>query len=163
MFFWNSAFSMIQQMLAIWSLAPLPFPKPAWTSGSSQCTISNPERWCCESVALNMPANLENSAVSTRLKKVNFIPIPKKGNAKECSTYHTLSFHPCNPHRSVSTHLADTEADSWCCMYFHAKSSDWAWIQILVVQVEHLVPWITILHCFYSFQEKASLILNLYR
>ena len=37
MFFWNSlAFSMIQQMLAIWSLVPLPFLKPAWTSGSSR-------------------------------------------------------------------------------------------------------------------------------
>ena len=29
------AFSMIQRMLAIWSLVPLPFLKPAWTSGSS--------------------------------------------------------------------------------------------------------------------------------
>ena len=37
MLFWNSlAFFMIQQMLAIWSLVPLPFLKPAWTSGSSQ-------------------------------------------------------------------------------------------------------------------------------
>ena len=37
MFFWNAlAFSMIQQMLAIWSLVPLPFLKPAWTSRSSQ-------------------------------------------------------------------------------------------------------------------------------
>ena len=37
MFFWNSlAFSMIQQMLAIWSLVPLPFLKPAWTWGRSQ-------------------------------------------------------------------------------------------------------------------------------
>ena len=36
MFFWNSlGFSMIQRMLAIWSLVPLPFLKPAWTSGSS--------------------------------------------------------------------------------------------------------------------------------
>ena len=36
MFFWNSlAFSMIQQMLAIWSLVPLPFLKPAWMSGIS--------------------------------------------------------------------------------------------------------------------------------
>ena len=39
MFFWNSlAFSMIQWMLAIWSLVPLPFLKPAWTSGNSQFT-----------------------------------------------------------------------------------------------------------------------------
>ena len=37
MFFWNSlAFSMIRQMLTIWSLVPLPFLKPAWTSGSSR-------------------------------------------------------------------------------------------------------------------------------
>ena len=35
MFFWNSlAFSMIQWMLAIWSLVPLPFLNPPWTSGS---------------------------------------------------------------------------------------------------------------------------------
>ena len=35
--FLNSlAFSMIQQMLSIWSLVPLPFLNPAWTSGSSQ-------------------------------------------------------------------------------------------------------------------------------
>ena len=37
MFFWNSlAFSMIQRTLAIWSLVPLPFLKPAWTLGSSR-------------------------------------------------------------------------------------------------------------------------------
>ena len=41
MFFWNSlAFSMLQQMLAIWSLVPLPFLNPAWMSGSSQFTHS---------------------------------------------------------------------------------------------------------------------------
>ena len=37
-----------------------------------------------------MPAHLENSAVATGLEKVNFIPIPKKGNAKECSNYRTI-------------------------------------------------------------------------
>ena len=37
MFVWNSlAFLMIQRMLAIWSLVPLPFLKPAWTSEISQ-------------------------------------------------------------------------------------------------------------------------------
>ena len=34
-----------------------------------------------------MPANLENSAVAMGLEKVVFIPIPKKGSAKECSNY----------------------------------------------------------------------------
>ena len=38
-----------------------------------------------------MPANLENSAVATGLEKVSFIPIPKKGNAKECSKYCTVA------------------------------------------------------------------------
>ena len=38
-----------------------------------------------------MPANLENSAVATGLEKSVFIPIPKKGNAKECSKYHTIT------------------------------------------------------------------------
>ena len=35
-----------------------------------------------------MPENLENSAVATDWKRSVFIPVPKKGNAKECSNYH---------------------------------------------------------------------------
>ena len=38
-----------------------------------------------------MPANLQNSAVATGLEKSVFIPIPKKGNAKECLNYHTVA------------------------------------------------------------------------
>ena len=34
-----------------------------------------------------MPVNLENSAVATGLERSVFTPIPKKGNAKECSNY----------------------------------------------------------------------------
>ena len=41
--------------------------------------------------ALNMPANLENSAVATGLEKVSFHSSPKEGNAKECSNYHTFA------------------------------------------------------------------------
>ena len=37
-----------------------------------------------------MPANLENSAVATGVKKSVFISIPKKGNAKDCSNYRTV-------------------------------------------------------------------------
>ena len=37
-----------------------------------------------------MPANLENSAVATGLEKSVFIPIPKKGSAKDCSNYRTV-------------------------------------------------------------------------
>ena len=38
-----------------------------------------------------MPSYLENSTVATGLEKVSFIPIPKKDNAKECSTYCTTA------------------------------------------------------------------------
>ena len=44
-----------------------------------------------KNAALNMPANLENSAVATGLEKVSFIPIPKKGNDKECLNYRTIA------------------------------------------------------------------------
>jgi len=37
-----------------------------------------------------MSAKLENPAVATGLEKVSFISTPKKGNAKECSKYHTV-------------------------------------------------------------------------
>ena len=37
---------------------------------------------CCESAALNMPANLEYSAMATGLEKVSF-----HSNTKECSNY----------------------------------------------------------------------------
>ena len=33
---------------------------------------------CCESAAINMPANLENSAVATGLEKVSFHSSPKE-------------------------------------------------------------------------------------
>ena len=38
-----------------------------------------------------MPANLKNSAVAQDWKRSVFIPVPKKGNAKECSNYHTIA------------------------------------------------------------------------
>ena len=37
-----------------------------------------------------MPANLENSQWPKDWKRSVFIPIPKKGNAKDCSNYHTI-------------------------------------------------------------------------
>ena len=38
-----------------------------------------------------MPANLENSAMTTGLERSVFIPIPRKGNDKECSNYCTIA------------------------------------------------------------------------
>ena len=47
-----SCFSMIQRMLAIWSLVPLPFLKPAWTSGSSRFTYCWSLAWRILSITL---------------------------------------------------------------------------------------------------------------
>ena len=65
-----------------------------------------------------MPANLENSALATGLEKSVFIPIPKKGNAKECSNYHTvalisraskvmLKIHQARLHQYMNQELPD--------------------------------------------------------
>ena len=68
MFFWNSLdFSMIQWMLAIWDDAVKVL--------HSICQqIWKTQQW---------PQDWKRSV---------FIPIPKKGNAKECSNYHTITF-----------------------------------------------------------------------
>ena len=42
---------------------------------------------CCTQYVIN----LENSAVATALDNLVFIPIPKKGNARECSSCHTIA------------------------------------------------------------------------
>ena len=49
-----------------------------WRSWNSSWAISNPGRWCCESAALNMPANLKISAVAAGLVKFSFHSNPKE-------------------------------------------------------------------------------------
>ena len=47
--------------------------------------------WCCESASLNMPEDLENSAVATGLEKVNFHFYPKE---RQCQRMFKL-LHSC--------------------------------------------------------------------
>ena len=52
-----------------------------------------------------MLANLENSAVATGLERSVFIPVPEKGNAKECSNYHTIALGWEDPlEKEMATH-----------------------------------------------------------
>ena len=54
-FFWNFlAFSIIQQLLAIWSLVPLPFLNPPCTSGSSRFTYYWSLAWRILSITLHL-------------------------------------------------------------------------------------------------------------
>ena len=52
--------------------------QPKWRWWNSSWAISNPKRWRCETAALYMSANLENSAMSTGLEKVSFHSSPKE-------------------------------------------------------------------------------------
>ena len=64
-----------------WALESITMNKASGGDGIlavAAAAISNPERWCCENAALNMPANLENSAVATGLEKVSFHSNPKE-------------------------------------------------------------------------------------
>ena len=81
MFFWNSlAFSMIKQMLAIWFLVPLPFLKPAWTSGSSQFTYCWSLAWRILSIAL-----LACAAAAKSLQSCLTLCDPIDGSPPGCS------------------------------------------------------------------------------
>ena len=62
-----------------------------WRWWNSNWAISNPERWCCESAALNLPVNLGNTAVATGLEKVSFHSNPKL--AKGCSKFSKPGFN----------------------------------------------------------------------
>ena len=56
---------------------------------------SKPERWCCESAALNMPANLENSAVATGLEKVSVHSSPKERQCQRMFKLHSCTHLTC--------------------------------------------------------------------
>ena len=67
------------------------YEQSSWRRWNPSWSISNSKRWCCKSVALNMSANLENSAVVTGLEKVSFHSNPKERQCQRCSNYHTIA------------------------------------------------------------------------
>ena len=60
---------------------PSIFPSIRVFSNESALCIRWPNYWSCQGIELNMPANLENSAMATGLEKVNFHSNPKE---KQC-------------------------------------------------------------------------------
>ena len=77
MFFWNSlALSMIQWMLGIWSLVPLPFLNPAWTSGILRFTYC----WCLAWRILSITLLVcEMSAILQYFKQSLALPFFRSG------------------------------------------------------------------------------------
>ena len=62
-----------------------------WRWWNSSWVISNPKRQCCESAALNMPANLKMQQWPQDWSV--FIPIPKKGTKNVQTTIQLCLFH----------------------------------------------------------------------
>ena len=131
MFFWNSlAFSIIQQMLVIWSLVPLPFLNPAWTSGSSRFTYCGSLAWRILSITLlecevkkwtevvqsfpilydpmdcsyQAPSSMEFS----RQENWSGLPFPSPGDLPDagiepgCPTLQAETYHLCHQERPMS-------------------------------------------------------------
>ena len=73
-----------------------------WRWWNSNWAVSNTKRWCCESAALNMPANVENSAVTTGLEKVFFHSSPNESESEVAQSCPTLSNSmDCSPGSSA--------------------------------------------------------------
>ena len=84
------AFSIIQHMLAIWSLVPLPFLKPAWTSGSSRFMYCWSLAWRILSITLLVCLRMYNIK---RIKQWSPLSRYSSGFTSEirCACYHTIS------------------------------------------------------------------------
>ena len=65
-----------------WALGSITTNKASGGDGIPAELFQTLKRWCCESVALNKPADLENSAVATGLEKVSFHSSPKEGQCQ---------------------------------------------------------------------------------
>jgi len=87
MFFWNSLpFSMIQWMLAIWSLVSLPFLNPDWTSGSSRFMYCWSLSWRFYSITL-----LVCEMIATALQFKCYLELPFFGIGKKIDLFQTVA------------------------------------------------------------------------
>ena len=94
-----------------------------WRWWNSSWDISNPKRWCCESAALNMSANLEISAVATGLEKVSFHSNSKEG---QCQRMFKL------PHNCLISHVSKVmlkipQARLQQYVNWTSRCSSWLW------------------------------------
>ena len=62
-----------------------------WRWWNSNWTISNPKSWCYKSAALKRKHIWKTQQWPQNWQRSAFIPILKKGNAKECSNYCTIA------------------------------------------------------------------------
>ena len=93
-----------------------------WRGWNSSWTISNPKRWCYESAVLNRPANLENSAVATKLEKVSFHSNPKE---RQCQRMLKLPHNGTHLTCSQSNDQNSPSKASAICEPWTSRCSSW--------------------------------------
>ena len=166
MLFWNSlVFSMIQRMLANWSLVPLPFLNPAWTSGSSQFTYCWSLAWRNLSITL---LACEMSAIVWYFEHslaLPFFEIVMKTDLFqscghcwvfqicwhiECSTLTTSSFRVWNSSTGIpSFPLAlFVVMPTWFCIPGNNRHTYWAYSYNSVLVLEINLPFVMISELF---------------
>ena len=67
------------------------YEQSSWRWWNSSWTTSNPKRWSCEVLHSICQQIWKTQQWPQDWKRSVFIPIPKKGNTKECSNYHTIA------------------------------------------------------------------------
>ena len=82
------AFPMIQRMLAIWSLVPLPFLNPPWTSGSSWLTYCWSLTWRILSITL---LACEMSAIVQQFE--HSLPLPFFGTGMKTDVFQSCGHY----------------------------------------------------------------------
>ena len=136
---------MIQRMLAIWSLVPLPFLKPAWTSGSSWFTYCWSLAW--RTLSITIVWDECNCAVVWAFFGIAFLwdwnenwlfpvlwPLLSFPNllAFECSTFTTSSFRIWNSSTGIpSPPLAlfiVMLPEAHLTSYSRMSGSRWVWV-----------------------------------
>ena len=103
MFFWNSLdFLMIQWMLAVWFLVPLPFLNPAWTPGSSRFTYYWSLAWRILSITLlacEMSATVWSDQIRSVAQSCPALCDPMNPSTPGLPVPHQLPFTQTHVHR----------------------------------------------------------------
>ena len=105
-----------------WALESITTNKASGGDGIPVELFSNPERWCCESAALSMPANLENSAVAMGLEEVSFPPNHKE---RQCQRMLKLPHNCTHLTRQWSNAQNSPRQASTVCELWTSRCSSW--------------------------------------
>ena len=166
---------MIQWMLAIWSLVPLPFLNPDWTSGSSWFTYFWSLAWRILNITLLAcsPGDLPNPGIKPRSPalQANSLPAEPQGKPNNAGVgslsllqgiFPTQGLNPGLPHcRQILyqlSHKGSPIIQEWVAYPFSRRSSQHRdWTQVSYIAGRFFTSWATReVPVAYSLNQKIS-------